>query len=138
MKEIKFRAWDNEAEEFIYSDQQYDDAFFEFAEGTLKAYRIVLQAAATGEPSGWDHEEIGEPELYAGFKYANGVEVCEGDIVKTKNGELQIIEYSKVYSEFCYHWKLRCPKNSGWGFDFCNIREVVGNVNQNPELLEGK
>jgi len=45
MKEIKFRAWDNEAEEFIYSDQQYDDAFFEFAEGTLKAYRIVLQAA---------------------------------------------------------------------------------------------
>ena len=43
MRKHKYRAWDKEVEDFVYSDKQYDDAWFEFnqdSDGRLKAHAI--------------------------------------------------------------------------------------------------
>lgn len=40
MDPIIYRSWDKEIEKFIYSDQDCDEAWFEFDGGTLKAYAI--------------------------------------------------------------------------------------------------
>ena len=138
MREIKFRAWDAEAEEFIYSDQRYDDAYFEFVDGLsgleLEAFRIVLKPATHEEPEHFESEELsGEPEQYTGFKDCNGVEIYEaGDVVKDSEGAVFAVEWDNLAGA----WIACLPKIELLGaFNPRNI-EVIGNRRQNPELLE--
>ena len=62
MRKIKFRAWDKEAGEFVYSDREYDDAFFEFKDGTLKAFRIREKPYGPPEERVYS-DELEPPEL---------------------------------------------------------------------------
>lgn len=74
---------------------------------------------------------------YTGLKDKNGIEIYEGDIVKTKNSL-----YKVIYDKCCF-----------WGIDEMGkypiyqikhyimedeIFEVIGNIYENPELLEGE
>lgn len=71
---------------------------------------------------------------YVGFKDKNDREIWEGDIVWCKlnrghNGG----NYAVTWSDSCAHWRVYATEL----YQARNI-EVIGNIYENPELLEAK
>ncbi|MDR1231050.1 MAG: YopX family protein [Spirochaetaceae bacterium] len=93
-----------------------------------------------------DPESVGE---YTGLKDKNGVKIFEGDIVIfpkfPENGKHAVIFYDGSF----YAADLECygkkdikdvPKFSAywWGDNGNGVPVIVGNIHDNPELLNGK
>jgi uncharacterized phage protein (TIGR01671 family) len=135
MREFKFRAWDKELK-FMTAQLQY---FVEF-DGSI-----------------WFNLGDNEDDLieqsdklilmqYTGLKDKNGIEIFEGDLCKAKIYGL--IEYDMicliVFKNGCFgiepieDYVLIESKGKFKSFDQCNTEknvEVIGNIYQNPELL---
>lgn len=78
-------------------------------------------------------EEI-ETIEYTGLKDKNGVEIYEGYVMKTCYGNMLV-----KYDEDKGCWKLENKEYRLWSFNFkFNKFEIIGNVFENPELLNGK
>ena len=111
MREIKFRAWDKENEAMVYP------------KGILFDARVVYFSCGTLEP----HEGY-ELMQYTGLNDKNGTEIYEGDILLS--GDLVDVV---TFSEGCFHLK-----NAGYLISELRVYEVIGNIYENPELLEGE
>ena len=125
MRKIKFRAWDREVERFIFSDQTYDDAWFEFKNGKLKAFALHgMDAGSTDEPPQPICDELEDPQEYTGLKDRNAVEIYEGDTVKIDSQSYgsfyAVIEYFSGSCKFgAATWgnkakQVMMPKNREW------------------------
>ena len=110
MREIKFRAWFRENNEMIYS-------------GVMPDFRFWKCAA---------YDDTTPIMQFTGLKYKNGKEIYEGDIVKHHNG-IKVVEYHEESVSFqmdLYDHVL--------DQEVCNYDDVdvIGNIYENPELLE--
>ncbi len=125
MREIKFRAWvlkDEALDGLMENMMEYDvesfhDPLYEYKQGNI----ILMQ--------------------YTGLKDKNGKEIYEGDIVSRHEGGIHFQE--EPLAEHVVKWG-----NFGWlpfeigeGYQKCVYGEiyefiVIGNIYENPELLE--
>lgn len=126
MREIKFRIWDTENKEML-KVQELD------FEPTFYGGRIAIRPDQYSDY--FDTEDMILMQ-YTGLKDKNGKEIYEGDIVRTHYIGGDGVENDEVIFDrgcFCvnysedYHPLLN---------EVNHCSEVIGNIYQNPELLE--
>lgn len=123
MREIKFRAWDND-EEVMY---EADECIISF---DAIGNDIYIKCAS-------DIEALYSYELmqYTGLKDINGKEIYEGDIVKIQTVKVNEQDYiigKVVYSEY----EGMYLTNKGYILGRVSHRtEVIGNIYENKDLL---
>lgn len=131
---IKFRAWDKESEIYLYNVQDaYDmlSGFVKYDDGENASY----DECCFGDFLDNKRYDV---EQFTGLTDVNGKDIYEGDILKTKAGLIQIVEQGiletdceDIISGF-YANNLSDDKPHTFSYD----DEVIGNVHENPELLE--
>ena len=113
MREIEFRAWHKEATKMLYEDY-------------------------TGDALRWKRE--GQPIVvmqYTGLKDKNGVKIFEGDILSTDcdgNSFFYVIFFEGSY---CLEYNGNTQGRNPLSEKRSQGLVVVGNIYENPELMEG-
>lgn len=149
MREIKFRGFNRKNGVWLYgfylqklwsseSNAESNSSTAESQQSSAKANRgahfVCPDEFADGKS--WDDYEI-DPKTrgeYTGQKDKNGQEIYEGDVVATvMNGcrYVQEVVWSDVTNGFSF-------RSHGCGpiFHKSSYMEVIGNIHDNPELLE--
>ena len=141
MREIKFRGFNRKNNVWLYG----------FYLQNCGAHFVCPDEFATGKS--WDDYEI-DPDTrgeFTGRKDKNGKEIYEGDVVSVNGEYPKVVKYIEEWLSFCvanidtittppmsswpdeYNYQQLSP---GWWKDFQNEIEVIGNIHDNPELLE--
>lgn len=139
MRAIKFRAWDAKYKYMnykvmvgMYGDNVMDDENYTACSMWIEPKKVDYKC----EPY-WAHFEPYHKDIllmqYTGLKDKNGKEIYEGDIVRLPEDE-DYKYYSIIYSKN----RLGFTLSNGCGFGLSYGIEVVGNIYENPELLEVK
>lgn len=129
-RDIKFRVWDSENKTMLFGgDRPKDyDGWFLYADGTFQPYDY--------SDFGKDgfHEHLGDLDgavevmQYTGLTDRNGVEIYEGDIIQCDEKE-----WGHLFKELVeWDYSLLDMREN----DYCNWWDVIGNIYENPELLE--
>lgn len=127
MREIKFRAWDEKygewldpAEHVIYAD---DGSVAEVCD--LELVEFVVKNVKL--------------EQFTGLHDKNGKEVYEGDIVTCSEGcPHKIIWVEGLGGTFFGGMPAWYLSGLNEGYSWTEDEEVIGNVHENPELIESK
>lgn len=130
MRELKFRIWDGAKNEWLASSNKDALPYYGFA--------LVGEVMTVQSPPVWSLDEGNVIEQYTGLKDKNGTEIYEGDIIKVE-GDAEIYRVEWIYSGFGLEPRYNSPLYPILG----NVKlrkkiEVIGNVHENPELVEEK
>lgn len=159
MKENKFRAWDNVDFKMYYLGEEENIHFYFNSNGIMAERFINIKTVVVDEEIDDVHYEKLEHlkyMQYTGLKDKNGTEIFEGDIVTYKHTKFKADEednwlgdtetYNRNYAvEYVntFHQNGYRLKNKNINFLICRSKlcsgevEVIGNIYENPELLEG-
>ena len=119
MREIKFRAWDTISESML-------------AWGDLLKENLKMIFSSTKETNV-------KLMQFTGLLDKNGKEIYEGDLISMTKDKTPTAQIIYDYSGFKYKWIdkitkiIRTPKEHI--FMNNHLFEVIGNIHENPELL---
>lgn len=134
MREIKFRAWDKNDKRIFIDPQMID--FYNKKIGYMQYQTEYMPDTSYSIPVGFEEFEYSELMEWTGLYDKNGEDIYEGDILFESFGE----KYYKVVFEngsFRAEFEGDFEEHS---FDLIDVVaqgcEVVGNIYENPELIE--
>lgn len=122
MRDIKFRA--KHGKEWGYGDLRLTSRVAHIWTDPYTSYII-------------NTETIGQ---YTGLKDKNGKEIYEGDIVKSISSKIGYVIFLQQEMGYVVVWN-NCDtrlghRNRGGGYECDGSIEVIGNIYDNPELME--
>ena len=144
---IKFRAWDKTYKEMYYPYKNEQEWWWDSDEHSIK---FAVNSPCPPEI----HLEFSDGELelmqYTGLKDSEGKEIYEGDIVEGNSwtcsgmGLAELVkckweitfEYAKWYTRLIYKKDGRDVSKPDLYFH--EDLKIIGNIYENPELLENK
>jgi uncharacterized phage protein (TIGR01671 family) len=118
MREIKFRGKRLENGEWAYGN------YIHFAGDGFEEHHITSFKA-------WEDNDKVDPETvgqYTGLKDKNGKKIYEGDILRYSDGEILGVAFDNKTSQF--------TTKTRWLWTIIDVCEIIGNIHENPELLE--
>ena len=139
MRKIKFRAW------------RHDGEYSHMIESPIGVYTAIKHCLGVATPAGFsDIDNQPKKDGYTlmqwtGLKDRNGKEIYEGDIIRIRyhkwpkdDWEVYQVKYygDKDYPAFDTEPYIGCDCNGLLYVMTCCEIEVIGNIFENPELLE--
>ncbi|MCY7468123.1 YopX family protein [Bacillus safensis] len=128
MREIKFRVWDENVQEMVYEVGLTPEGI---------PYSIPDYAEASDQ---FDYYPSCHKMQFTGLRDRNGDEIYEGDFVKiisAYNGQeiIATVRYENSLASFVFE----TGEDQGYSRIDASFKgiEVIGNIYQNPDLLEG-
>lgn len=145
MREIKYRAWDNE-KRFMFVPTQIElsqgENFSRWEEWKPMAWRDELPEEGSGGIGRFIGTEC-EIMQYTGLKDRNGKEIYEGDIAEDDLNSLGLV----FYEDGSFKITSTCNGNSITNKNVYDLLDtsliednnisVIGNIYEHPHLLEG-
>ena len=132
MREIKFRAWDKKYKRFGYIHLHLTSIHWP-ASNYMRQNLIV--GGPNKEPQGISIKDIEGFQQYTGLKDKNGKEIYEFDYVIGQTYDKSVEIKGKVFYD---QGAFSVWQNEGYQpplYDVIDI-EIIGNVFENPELLD--
>ena len=126
----KFREWDAEREKLFKGKGMSYGVRKDFDNSFRIEFEHIEDLDAINKDGSIDRVVM----MSTSLKDINGTEIYEGDIVKNEYAETYVVKWldAGFYLEERY--------NGGFDYSelhFGNNKEVIGNIYENPELLEG-
>ncbi|HFD2036147.1 TPA: YopX family protein [Clostridium perfringens] len=141
-RDIKFKIWDKEQKKFLEINWEGEDTRHTKGKANIcYSDRVYVTLSGYVNEDGWPYEVDADILQYTGLKDKNGKEIYEGDIlINTNKSKLNLgIENQKyliVYRALGFDLKPLF-KGRALKFNYTDL-ELIGNIYENQELLEGE
>jgi uncharacterized phage protein (TIGR01671 family) len=140
MREIKFRAWDNQSKVMMLDYQWFDSSNPHMGGGHHRNFKFSRNGRST--TSGSTASAYHNVMQYTGLKDKNGVEIYEGDIVSLcevwdrgdgfYDDALAVVEWCKEFNAY----RTKEIGQDDWFYLCDHDLIVIGNIYETPELIE--
>lgn len=129
---LKFKIWHRDENEMFHMK---DIMYINFSDRIIRIENDHYSFSESLD------EDVIKILHYTGFKDKNGIEICDGDVlskdgywsirVECNNDGFMVRDLDKIrYNNKCLNWYISNFDINGW--------EVIGNIYENPDLLEDK